>query len=287
MLSGSIPPELGNIPNLTWLDLSNNRFTFEGMELVAQKFSHAFYAPQALIPVHKTNNTFYVSVGGTPSNNTFCWYKDGVLDTIIIADSTFTPGTSGHYDVFVTNKVAKQLALSSDNLILLLTLLDFAATKNGKVNQLLWSTSHELNSSHFNIQRSSNGLDFSNIGLVYANNSSKIVNNYQFTDKAPLAGANYYRLQIVDKDGYSKYSNVKIIRGDLAASLIYPVPANNILHVETNSNTSFSMLDQSGRILFTTNIYVKGTIDVSRLSAGEYFLKNNNTGSVQKIIIAR
>jgi hypothetical protein len=270
------------------LDISYNRFTYDGMELVAQKLPKSVYAPQPIIPMHKTNNIFYVSVGGTPSNNTFYWYKDGVLDTTIIADSTYTPASGGHFAVAVKNSLAYKLTLYSDSSsILPLTLLDFTAAKNGKVNLLLWNTSHEINSSHFNIQRSSNGLDFSNIGLVYANNSSNTINKYQFTDRVPLTGANYYRLQIVDKDGSGKYSDVKIIKGELAASFIYPVPANDILTVETKGKAQFSMLDQSGRILFSTNIESKGTIDVSRLGAGVYFLKNNNTGAAEKIIIAR
>ena len=291
-LSGSIPPELGNFDRFIYLDISNNRFTFAGMQLIAQRYFNdlVHYTPQALIPVHKSNNTLYVSVGGTPSNNTFYWYNDGVLKATIIADSTFTPATNGHYAVAVKNKIATQLTLFSDSALAIalpLTLLNFTATKNGKVNLLVWSTSHEINSSHFNIQRSSNGLDFSNIGLVNANNASNITNNYQFADRAPLAGSNYYRLQIVDKDGFTKYSDVRIIKDDIAAALIYPVPANNVLTVETNGSASFSMLDQSGKILFTATVNGKSTIDVSRLNAGVYFLRNNSTGNVQKVIITR
>lgn len=291
-LSGSIPPELGKFDRYIFisLDISNNRFTFDGMELVPQEFSHAVYAPQAIIPVHKTNNTLYVSVGGTPSNNTFYWYKDGVLKATIVADSTYTPATNGHYTVAVKNKIATQLTLFSDSALAIalpLTLLDFTALKSVKVNLLLWSTSHEINSSHFNIQRSNNRLNFSSIGLVQANNANNITNKYQFIDRAPLSGTNYYRLQIVDKDGSNEYSDVRMVKRDVAASLIYPLPANNILIVETNGNTSFSLIDQSGKILFTTIINSKGTIDVSRFNAGTYFLRNNSTGNVQKIVIAR
>jgi len=287
-LNGSIPSSLANLSPLLYLHLHHNYFKFDGMELIANKFPNAFYAPQAIIPIYKTNNRLYVSVGGTPSNNTYYWLKDGILMATIIADSTFTPITSGHYAVTVTNKIATQLTLYSDSALALpLTLLDFTATKTGKFNLLQWSTSHEINSSHFNIQRSSNGVVFSNIGFVRANNINNITNKYQFTDRAPLAGANYYRLQIVDKDGYNEYSKIIIIKDDFAASSIYPIPANNILTVETIGNTQFSMSDQSGRILFTTTINGKGTIDVSSLSAGVYFVKNSNTGAVEKIIIAR
>jgi hypothetical protein len=122
---------------------------------------------------------------------------------------------------------------------------------------------------------------------VYVNNASNTVNKYQFTDGAPLTGVNYYRLQIVDKDGYTEYSDVRVVKAEVTTSLIYPVPANNILTVEVNGSTSFSLLDQSGRILVATTINSKGTIDVSHLKAGTYFLKNNNTGNVQKVVIAR
>jgi hypothetical protein len=49
--------------------------------------------------------------------------------------------------------------------------------KNVAVN---WTTANEINVSHFNIQRSSNGKDFINIGKVKANN--KNYNEYSFTD---------------------------------------------------------------------------------------------------------
>jgi hypothetical protein len=68
---------------------------------------------------------------------------------------------------------------------------------------------------------------------------------------------------------------------------IYPNPARDILHVETNDNTTFSLFNQSGKILLTTNINKKGNIDISPITAGLYYLKNNGTGAVQKVEITR
>jgi hypothetical protein len=39
--------------------------------------------------------------------------------------------------------------------------------------------------------------------------------------------------------------------------------------------------------LLTTNINGKGTINISGIAAGLYYLKNNNTKAVQKVVIAR
>jgi len=83
--------------------------------------------------------------------------------------------------------------------LLPLTLTSFT-TKLQQNNVLLnWHTVNEVNVSHFNIQRSSNGKDFTNIGRVNAGS------NYNFIDelktKDQLLKTIYYKLEIVDKDG--------------------------------------------------------------------------------------
>jgi hypothetical protein len=57
------------------------------------------------------------------------------------------------------------------------------------------------------------------------------------------------------------------------------------LHVETNGNASFSLINQSGKILLSTDINGKGIINVSGLPVGLYYLKNNATGKVEKVVI--
>src|SRR6266536_2508277 len=68
---------------------------------------------------------------------------------------------------------------------------------------------------------------------------------------------------------------------------VYPNPAKDILFVQTNSNTSFSLLNQSGKILLITDIDGKGSINISSVAAGLYYLRNNSSGAVQKVVIAR
>jgi hypothetical protein len=69
--------------------------------------------------------------------------------------------------------------------------------------------------------------------------------------------------------------------------LVYPNPAKNILYVQTNGNASFSLLNQSGQILLTTNITGKGCINISGMAAGLRYLKNNSSGATQKVIIVK
>jgi hypothetical protein len=69
--------------------------------------------------------------------------------------------------------------------------------------------------------------------------------------------------------------------------LIYPNPAKDILHVQTNGNATFSLTDQSGKILLTKTIDNGGEINVTNLATGLYYLKNNATGAAQKVIVTR
>jgi cytochrome oxidase Cu insertion factor (SCO1/SenC/PrrC family) len=52
---------------------------------------------------------------------------------------------------------------------------------------------------------------------------------------------------------------------------VYPNPAKDILHIETNGATIFSLIDQSGKVLLTTNITGKGSIKYFGYNSGLYY----------------
>jgi hypothetical protein len=80
------------------------------------------------------------------------------------------------------------------------------------------------------------------------------------------------------EDALQQYDKTNLFR-------VYPNPAKNILHIESNSAATFSLIDQSGKILLTANITGKGSINISGVTSGLYYLKNNSTGNVQKVVI--
>ena len=67
-----------------------------------------------------------------------------------------------------------------------------AIPANGKV-KLLWKTGHENGSSHFIVERSSDGAGFSAVAMVSANSNSHTEKNYNTQDDQPLQGKSYYR----------------------------------------------------------------------------------------------
>ncbi|CAN5419125.1 hypothetical protein BH10BAC2_BH10BAC2_18420 [soil metagenome] len=104
-----------------------------------------------------------------------------------------------------------------------------------------------------------------------------------------MQGNNYYRLKAIDKDGKTTYSKTVLVNisSDKTITLIYPIPAKDILHIQTNGIASFSLLNQDGKILFTTTIGGSGTMNVSNVPEGVYYLRNNNNGEIKKVVVAR
>jgi Leucine-rich repeat (LRR) protein len=464
-LHGSIPVTFGNLPHSLPMNLSHNNFTFDGMELIAQTFPNAVYAPQRLIAIHQNGNTLSVSAGGTLGNNTFRWFNLKQKDSVInVGDSVFHASTTGHYFAKITNAICTQLTLYTDTVYYdathaiedSLVLVDLYNSTNGanwenhtnwlskkpfstwagiqapngrvtgidlydnnlkgnlpaslgnltRLNYLVLSY-NELNGripasiGHLiNIQQiwldnnQLNGEIPASIGNL-TNLGDLWLNNNQLSGKIPASMGNLVNIDVIISgeiilsdnqftfDGmeliaqkfpnaslYAPQKNIPLhqngntlsvsaggtlsnntykwfkdnaliatITGDsvfhptasgvyfvkilnsLATQLklnsntinytapnnsiivsansqlqhysktnvfrLYPNPAKDILHVETNNSASFSLINQSGKILLTTNINGKGSINVSGIDAGLYYLKNNSTNAVQKVVIAR
>lgn len=102
-------------------------------------------------------------------------------------------------------------------------LISFSASKVEKNVQVNWTTANEKNVSHFNIQRSNDGVNFENIGRT--NLASN--HNYVYTDVNVPEKNLYYRLETVDADGKTTLSNTVLVKYAKAKTedwSIYPNP---------------------------------------------------------------
>ena len=162
-------------------------------------------------------------------------------------------------------------------------LISFTGHKQGYVNKLEWITESETNNDHFTIERSSDGMNYTEIGKVNGAGNSTSILNYVFTDESPLDGDNYYRLRQTDYDGEVDYvKNVVYINheNDIIEYLMYPNPATDEITFSTNSSkdelVSVMITDISGREVVKTNLLIsnsiKKTIGISELSDGVYYV---------------
>lgn len=94
--------------------------------------------------------------------------------------------------------------------VLPVTLLDFSGRNIGAKNELQWIVSEEHNISHYELERSFNGMDYSRIANIAPQLQSGQL-TYTSIDASP-GFENYYRLKIVDIDGSYIYSSVVFIR---------------------------------------------------------------------------
>lgn len=88
--------------------------------------------------------------------------------------------------------------------------LSFTAVPNGADVDLNWTVSANQDAKSFEVQRSVDGTNFSNIGEV-ANDVD--IAAYSYVDAGVGAGAHYYRIQEVDQDGKSIYSKIVAVNG--------------------------------------------------------------------------
>ncbi len=168
-------------------------------------------------------------------------------------------------------------------------LIDFKGSKYGSSNLLSWTTITELNNTGFELQRSSNGRDFTKIGFIATkadNGNSGAVINYSFEDNNPLAGTCYYRLKQIDKDGKYSYSSVVLLTGNKGSIFeivnAYPNPVisnlNLVVNATKDETVEMVVTDIVGKIIYrTSKPATKGlnniSINTQSLSAGTYIIK--------------
>lgn len=163
------------------------------------------------------------------------------------------------------------------------TLVDFNARRNGKTNLVSWSTSQELNTSHFIVERSSDGRSFSQIGRLAARGNTTLAQAYSFKDNIPGKGINYYRLRIVDFDSKQKYSQVRSIKNEGGTRvLLFTNPVRETMKVDISSEKkdkgAITITDMSGKQVYSKQLSFNAGInnfsaDLGNLSSGTYIIK--------------
>ncbi len=135
----------------------------------------------------------------------------------------------------------------------------------------VWVTASEINVSHFNVQRSVDGLLFNTVGKVNAKGASK----YSFIDNTNLNGTVYYRLEIVDKNGSISYSEIRTLSIINYQLSITPNPAKDFVTIAAKNLKDIHILDNTGRVVISKEGILTNTItiDISNLAKGLYFVK--------------
>jgi hypothetical protein len=165
--------------------------------------------------------------------------------------------------------------------ILPVNLISFTGLSKKEGNQLNWTVAQEVDFSHYEVLRSTNGKDFAKIGEVYPENKSTEMKNYTFLDASVKADLAYYKLNLINEDGSSSFSNLVVINRTVVAPVVtklYPNPASTTLLVSLEGVdaevSTITIHDLSGKVVYSTETSDVATLlDINELNKGMYIVK--------------
>jgi hypothetical protein len=146
----------------------------------------------------------------------------------------------------------------------------FTAELNLNLPLISFTTASEINNAGFDIEQSSDGIDFQKIGWVEGNGSTTEEKHYTFIDTKPSLGINYYRLRQVDYDGRFEYSKIVSLMMNSDDVIIFPNPVTDILNVQNAASGSYLIKSVLGTIISQGELNAGGQIDISHLPSGTY-----------------
>lgn len=175
-------------------------------------------------------------------------------------------------------------------------LISFDAEVIDKEIFLNWATSSETNNSHFEVERSLDGIRFNGyVGSIIGQGNSTDYQFYSLKDNNTLAGETYYRLKQIDFDGTYTYSEVVsvIIESEKPITSVIPNPVTDNAIVRFNQNlppnADLELYSSSGTLIDNYKIIDSAIeINTQKLDRGVYFLRikqiSNNKNGFYKFV---
>ena len=182
-------------------------------------------------------------------------------------------------------------------------LLSLKATASGNDVLVSWTTASEINNKGFEVESSTDEVNFNYVGFVKGANNSQSVRNYSLTDanamNTNVGNVIYYRLKQLDNSGRFTYSNVVAVNKegdgkDVVA--VFPNPFNEAYQLALTTNAATKALvetvDMQGKVLLSKTVEVNNGInnvsipESAELQAGIYFVRVtlNNQVVVKKLV---
>ena len=168
------------------------------------------------------------------------------------------------------------------------TLLSWEAKAVNAAVQLHWKTSEEINTRHFIIERSTDGITFLPLFTVNAAGNSQTTKEYSKEDPHPVEGRSYYRLKMVDLDESWSYSAVRSVW--ISSSTEVGIRTNlvqQVLQVQvpgTNENKTWKIINPAGQVIKAGVLSGSNTdIMVWSFPSGRYWLQVEGKNKMETI----
>ena len=208
-----------------------------------------------------------------------------VMDLLVAPNGKLRAGTFGK-GLWENDMVTGNLPVTFES---------FTVTPSQTGNQLKWVIGTQENVSHYEVEYSTDGVNFSSVASLQPKNGTTSL-TYNFTHKITNSLKGYYRIKVVDLDGqitYSQIEEVKPVNGLVQISA-YPNPTTGKFRIripsQLNGTVELSIYDDMGRLVISDRVQISGItevpMDISRLASGNYQIicENRSVQYVTRIV---
>ena len=243
-------------------------------------------------PIDVLDVTFVANSWSTSKDEvTYCYY-------IGPANNNNLQGANNVFEFVITYLVnGSPIICGNEDIPLPVHFTSFNANRQNSTVAITWTTAFEQNNKGFYVQRNIAGV-WTNVAFVFSqadggNSSSALT--YQYNDVNNTAGISQYRIQQVDIDGQTKYTDIRAVRGEGQTSklIVYPNPSVNgnlnVVFEDNNSVRDVLINDIQGKIIRQYKQVSGNILLIEKLTSGFYTIKVTNrttsATSVQKVVV--
>ena len=214
------------------------------------------------------------------ASNGFVAFMIKPKNTVVVGDSLKNKAAI-YFDFnlpVITNTTSTVIAVAAP---IPVKLEYFYGSSNAANNLLSWKAPSTYGSTNFNIERSSDGINFSSIGSMTAS-FERCQLPFSFTDQNRLAGKNFYRLKITDADGKFFYSKIVVLNNNGQSIDITAVTnEQNSIAVYLSSakmqTVQIKLVSADGRLIYSLSKAITAgncrvDLSVKNMAGGVYML---------------
>lgn len=244
-----------NIGGTIWTDLTGPGTSGVGIPtLVNGQYQYVTNLPPFLASAADSGRYYRVLVGTSAANlSSNCSYTDGHTTMIRVINC---------------------------GIVLATNLTQFNGQLIEKKASLYWSATGEKDLSVYEVEKSSDAVNFYKTGSIKAKNLNDAY--YNFTDPEKVSGKVYYRLKMVDANGLFKYSSVVALNSELDFELsnVNNPFSNSIkadVYVPKDGRLNVILFNENGQLIKNLRVKVhkglnKIVVDDIEAANGIYFL---------------
>jgi len=252
--------------------MDGRKFFNSGINLAIQKDNNYLVVERMQLP-QKEDTVFMSFTGASVRNYRFVFVPLGLQSTGLQAYlddhylKTLTPINMNDSTLIDFNVVNDKASYDSKRfdivfkkmIILPPAFVKVAATPDDRQVNVDWTVIHGKNVSGYEIERSTDGVQFAKVNSVNASGSDS--STYHWTDEFVLPGYYYYRIKMIEKSGKTEYSNtVKVLIGNGKSMItIYPNPiTNGIINLQFINQPAgkygIRLMNQLGQIIVSKQV---------------------------------